>query len=259
MPAPVPAPVPVQEPVAAPEPVLDPEIGPRLRRAREQLGYDLRSLAERTRIQPRVIAAIETDDFGPCGGDFYARGHLRSLCAVLGVPAAEVVHAFESTHASAPVDAKRVFEAELATGHPREGSGRRWALVLAVVLTLVLAWGLARLFTAEPQALSTPSLNGSAGLASQREPITSIFGSPVNMSVRGVDGTSKVVVRDHTGAVMWTGTLHAGARQQLTGVGPFAVTAENPDHVDVWVDGKDRGTVVADNAVVGRQTRTFTS
>ena len=41
-------------------------------------------LAERTRIRPHVIEAIEIDDFAACGGDFYARGHLRTLARVLG-------------------------------------------------------------------------------------------------------------------------------------------------------------------------------
>ena len=52
--------------------------------ARTRVGLTVDELAERTRIRPHVIESIEVDDFAPCGGDFYARGHLRTLARVLG-------------------------------------------------------------------------------------------------------------------------------------------------------------------------------
>ena len=66
------------------EPADDPVIGPELAAARTRLGLSVDQLAERTRIRPHVIESIEVDDFAPCGGDFYARGHLRTLARVLG-------------------------------------------------------------------------------------------------------------------------------------------------------------------------------
>ena len=117
-------------------PVVDPEIGPELRAARERLRLSIDQLAERTRIRPHVIEAIEIDDFVPCGGDFYARGHLRTLARVLGVDVAPLLATYDKQYADAPIDPRRVFEAELATGrdgsirgHPRRpelvGPGRR--------------------------------------------------------------------------------------------------------------------------------------
>ena len=67
------------------EPAEDPVIGPELAAARTRLGLTVDQLAERTRIRPHVIESIEVDDFAPCGGDFYARGHLRTLARVLGI------------------------------------------------------------------------------------------------------------------------------------------------------------------------------
>ena len=66
------------------EPAADPVVGPELAAARTRLGLTVDQLAERTRIRPHVIESIEVDDFAPCGGDFYARGHLRTLARVLG-------------------------------------------------------------------------------------------------------------------------------------------------------------------------------
>ena len=67
-----------------PHPAYDPVIGPDLAAARTRVGLSVDELADRTRIRPHVIESIEVDDFTPCGGDFYARGHIRTLARVLG-------------------------------------------------------------------------------------------------------------------------------------------------------------------------------
>jgi len=69
------------------EPVADPVIGPQVAAARRSLRLSVDELGERTRVRPHVIEAIEVDDFSACGGDVYARGHLRVLARVLGIDA----------------------------------------------------------------------------------------------------------------------------------------------------------------------------
>ena len=231
------------------EPALAPVIGPRIEQARTRLGFGIDTLSTRTRIRPHVLEAIEVDDFEPCGGDFYARGHLRTLSTVLGLPGEELLADFDERYASAPINARRVFEAELATGMPggvkTSLGGPRWGLVMGVVLALVLAWGLARLLTDTPEQVTTqsPVLNGSAGLAPDQKPITSSLGTPVKMTVKAVRGPSDVLVRDRSGAILWAGHLTQGGHRQLFGTGPFTVRAVHPAAVDVWVAGKLRGPV----------------
>ncbi len=128
-------------------------IGPALALARSRLRLSVDELAERTRIRPHVIEAIEVDDFSACGGDVYARGHLRTLARVLGVEADPMVAAYDARYASAPVTARKVFEAELAGPgralRPTSG-GPRWSVLIGVVLVLVLVWALARLLVPPP-------------------------------------------------------------------------------------------------------------
>ncbi len=143
------------------EPATDPVIGPQLAAARTRTGLSVDELAERTRIRPHVIESIEVDDFAPCGGDFYARGHLRTLARVLGQDPAPLLEKFDNRYATAPINARRVFEAELATG--THGSirgtvgGPNWALLVGLVLSLILVWGVVRLFATE-----TPAPDGAA-------------------------------------------------------------------------------------------------
>ncbi|HEX6875122.1 MAG TPA: helix-turn-helix domain-containing protein [Nocardioidaceae bacterium] len=160
------------------EPAYDPVIGPELTAARTRLGLSVDELAERTRIRPHVIESIEVDDFAPCGGDFYARGHLRTLARILGKDVEPLLERFEERYATAPINARRVFEAELATG--MTGSmrstigGPSWGLLIGVVLCLVLVWGVLRLFTTEPSEVQAPVIHGAAvivdGHAHSRSP-----------------------------------------------------------------------------------------
>lgn len=80
-------------------------IGQSLSAARIAAGYTVADLSTRTRIRPKVLNGIEEEDFVPCGGDFYARGHIRNLCRVLGLEPEPLLTEFDQEHAGhgAPV------------------------------------------------------------------------------------------------------------------------------------------------------------
>jgi transcriptional regulator with XRE-family HTH domain len=59
-------------------------IGEGLAHARREAGLSLAQVSQRTRIRERIIADIESDDYSACGGDFYARGHIRSIARAIG-------------------------------------------------------------------------------------------------------------------------------------------------------------------------------
>src|SRR6185436_13760110 len=148
------------------EPADEPVIGPAFAAARSTLGLTVDQLAERTRIRPHVIESIEVDDFVPCGGDFYARGHIRTLARILGVDAAPLLASYDERYADAPVNPRRVFEAELAHsgGIRATRGGPNWSVLVAAVMALVLAWSIARLVMDGPVDLrDEPVLNGSGG------------------------------------------------------------------------------------------------
>jgi transcriptional regulator with XRE-family HTH domain len=223
---------------------VDPVIGPELAAARERVRLSVDQLADRTRIRPHVIEAIEIDDFAPCGGDFYARGHLRTLARVLGVDVAPLLATYDETYADAPIDPRRVFEAELATGRygPIRGTrgGPNWSVIVAAVMTVVLAWSVARLVMDHPTAVSqsSPSLaDGSAGLTSGGQAAAQV---PVVLTAAG--GGAHVVVRDGTGKVVFTGSLAFGQSRTLQ-VSPPVRIQSTDGSLEVSVDGQDHGAI----------------
>ena len=130
---------------AEPQPVEDALIGPLIAAARHRARLSIDMLSERTRIRPHVLECIEVDDFEACGGDFYARGHLRTLARVFGLDAQQLLDLYDDHYAKAEIEARQVFEAELATGIGggvrAAHTGPRWSLLAACVLALALRVG----------------------------------------------------------------------------------------------------------------------
>lgn len=269
----VPNPVPATAVGAAPveayptQPAPEPVIGPQIAAARNRLRVSVDGLAERTRIRPHVIESIEVDDFVPCGGDFYARGHLRSLCRTLGIDATPLLETYDREYAQAPVAARRVFEAELATGPQAAirsvSGGPRWSVLIGVVMVLAIVWGAAKIVTertAEPPRESDvavlPSVpdkrSGPTGLAN--------VGAPKVNSVRLVASSrTQAAVRDSAGALVWKGELRPGRKRLVEVDGPATVRVAAGDPVRLVLNGKRRGTVGGAKKpatrTVGRPTR----
>ncbi len=222
------------------QPADEPAIGPLLAAARERLRLTVDQLSERTRVRPHVIEAIEVDDFAPCGGDFYARGHLRTLARVLGIEAGPLIATYDERYAHAPVDPRRVFESELATGAGGTirgtRGGRNWSVLVASVMAAVLVWSIAQLVMGGPVELSKPPvLNQSGGLpkagAGQADPIA------VTLTAAG--GGAEVVVRDASGDLVFDGNLAFGQTSELKVVPP----------VRIWTsDGSVTAAIGADDA-----------
>ncbi|QBR91451.1 helix-turn-helix domain-containing protein [Nocardioides euryhalodurans] len=224
------------------EPAEDPVIGPEFAAARTRLGLTVDQLADRTRIRPHVIESIEVDDFAPCGGDFYARGHLRTLARVLGVDVAPLLSTYDDRYADAPINPRRVFEAELATGAHGSIRGTRggpnWSVLVAVVMALVLAWSVVRLITDSPVELrsDTPVLNGSAGVDNGQGRAAPKV--PVLLTAEG--GGAQVVLRDGTGTVVFDGGLAFGESRTFQ-VSPPVRIQTSDGSLTATVDGEERG------------------
>lgn len=220
------------------EPADDPVVGPEVAAARTRLGLTVDQLADRTRIRPHVIESIEVDDFVPCGGDFYARGHLRTLARVLGIDVAPLLTAYDERYAHAPISPRRVFEAELATG--ASGSirstrgGPNWSALVAVVMALILCWSVARLVMDTPPELEgAPVLNGSGGPGTSG---STSAAEPVDVVVSAESGGAHVVVRDADGEIVFKGNLAAGDSRELRASPPLRVQSTD-GAVTVSLDG----------------------
>lgn len=134
-------------------------IGGTLAEARQAAGLTIADVSARTRIRSGLIGAIEHDDFGPCGGDFYARGHIRAIARVVDVDSRPLIAEYDAARPGArpagledlllppsAADEPPPGEPQAPRQEPRRARGRRrrllWlpgplALLAAVALAVI--------------------------------------------------------------------------------------------------------------------------
>jgi transcriptional regulator with XRE-family HTH domain len=136
-------------------------IGAALAESRQQAGLTLAQVSEQTRIRETVIREIECDDYTGCGGDFYARGHIRGIAKAVGTDPAPLVEEYNAICRSADVLSRVSLEELLAIS--AQAPQRRRPPVPA-------AWGLV--------AAARSSLRHQGGSRVAREPLGSAARSP---------------------------------------------------------------------------------
>jgi hypothetical protein len=71
-------------------------IGEVLVNARRRAGLSVTQVSQQTRIRETIITGIEGDDYSACGGDFYARGQIRSIARAVGADPGPLIEEYDS-------------------------------------------------------------------------------------------------------------------------------------------------------------------
>ncbi len=120
-------------------------VGDALAQARSQAGLTIAQVSQQTCIRETIIRGIERGDFSACGGDFYARGHIRSIARVVGLDPEELVREYDAIHgAPHAITAADVFEPSTPI-KLKERRSANWSVLLVIVLAVVLGYGVFRL------------------------------------------------------------------------------------------------------------------
>jgi cytoskeletal protein RodZ len=111
-----------------------------LAEARRQAGLTITQVSQQTRIRETIVRGIERGDFSACGGDFYARGHIRSIAKVVGLDPDQLVREYDATHgAPHAIRAAEVFEPSTPI-RIKEGRRLNWSLAMVVALAAILGF-----------------------------------------------------------------------------------------------------------------------
>lgn len=117
--------------------------GARLRAARERLGLSVQQVADRLRLNPRVIEGIEADDYSAVGAPVYVRGHLRRVANLVGESESEIEALFRAgdTPKGMP-DLTRIVTQKYRGTQQQQRRLGTWPMVLIGLLILLggLVW-----------------------------------------------------------------------------------------------------------------------
>ncbi len=152
-------------------------IGATLASARRRAGLTVSEVSHSTRVTEPIIRGIEQDDYAACGGDFYARGHIRAIARALGEDPLPLIDEFDSTWRSAKdITAAEAFQPGMPI-RTRERRRVRWTSALAVLVLAVLGFasykfvsGVDRAHRTSAASLHTSPAGGHTGLPSASAP-----------------------------------------------------------------------------------------
>lgn len=112
-------------------------VGDALAAARRQAGLTITQVSQRTCIRETIVRGIERGDYSACGGDFYARGHVRSIARAVGLDPDEMVREYDASQAPPPpITAAEVFQ-PFTPVRLKERRRPNWTLVLLAGLVVV--------------------------------------------------------------------------------------------------------------------------
>ena len=217
-------------------------IGEALADARRRAGLSVTQVCQKTRIRESIIRDIEQGDFSTCGGDFYARGHIRSIAGVVGTDPVPLISEYDAEHGPpGSIRAADVFEPSRPV-KIRERHSPSLSLIVAVVLLAIIGFGAYRLVShhhgATPTAAPTHRPTTSAKPTTHPSPSPSFSASDVVIHLTATEDCWVLLTSSHDGSQIYMGVVPAGSSMTWTEKQAVSVRLGNPGGVVLTVNGK---------------------
>jgi cytoskeletal protein RodZ len=240
-------------------------IGDALAEARRQAGLTITQVSQRTCIRETIIRGIERDDFSACGGDFYARGHIRSIARAAGLAPEPLIREYDSTQGSPQgITAADVFEPS-APIKMRERRRPNWGLAMLVALAALVAaaayhW-LAGPARTSPAAGQRPAAAQPAGRkpAPGSTPTGTVAKKPrsrespkhkIVITLSAVTSSCWVELTSIAGQVIFEQTIPVGTSMTWTEHHAIRLSVGDPGAVTLTVDGRSQAPPVGTAATL---------
>ncbi|MET9181297.1 RodZ domain-containing protein [Kitasatospora aureofaciens] len=244
-----------------------PSIGRVLSAARIEAGLTVDQVSTSTRVRVPIVHAIEEDDFGRCGGDFYARGHIRSIAQAVGADAEALVARFDEAHGGSPASKRPT--TQLIDSGPIKVPGRsrpNWAAAMVAAIVAVVGLIGFNLVSGRGGHTGTGTGSASAPLPSGSgtgsvAPVTPTVQPSAPAAIAAVpadkvtvklvaEGTSWVSAMDGNGKSLFQNNMSGGQDQTFTDPKQIKLVLGNGGAVHAYVNGKDLGVLGKDGQVV---------
>src|SRR5215475_9539312 len=109
-------------------------IGARLRAGREKMGLTVLQVAERIHTDPKIVEAIEAENYPALGAPVYARGHIRHYAELVGESATDLIGLYSNLSRVGQPDLTQIVKAP-----PTSESNRLVAPALIVIAVFAVA------------------------------------------------------------------------------------------------------------------------
>jgi cytoskeletal protein RodZ len=271
-----PSSAPDDPPSTTPEPA-GPTIGQSLAEARRDAGMTVEAVSTATRVRVPIVQAIEKDDFTRCGGDVYARGHIRAFARAVHLDPAPLVARFDAEHGGrpAPTPVAPLYEGERIRPDVRRPN---WTAAMIAAIVAVIGFVGFTLLSGgnsgagsgsggqpvaghasqgktgtRPSATGAPSPTPTASAQPSNSPIAAVPADEVVVKLTAGKGKSWISATGGDGTLLFQGLLQNGQSKTFTDGKKISLIIGNAGAIDMFVNGKDLGPAGSNGQLVRTQ------
>jgi cytoskeletal protein RodZ len=242
-------------------------LGEFLQGARESAGLSIDELSERTSLRAGLLREIENDNFVHCGGDTYARGHLRNIAQIISVNPQTLIDLYNDEHSTEVRKIHDMLMENNATRIPTERKTISWKslAIASIVVLAAIAGGQVIISnsktTVTPTNVTTPTPSAtpsseaapSASKTQSTEVVTSASGE-LALTISAARGNSNIdVVVD--GVHLYKGPLFQGDTKSFKAPTSISVYLSNAGDLDLTLNGEKLAQLGARNQEIRKTFR----
>jgi len=138
-------------------------LGSMISKARKDAGLSIEDLSAATNIRTTLLRDIEDNNFSQCGGETYARGHLRNIAIKLNIDPQIFLTVFEDEQMRVDRTMQDLLVENNVMREPKEVRKVSWKVLVTISVASLLVAGLAQIIVSND---STPDIP----VASQETP-----------------------------------------------------------------------------------------
>lgn len=216
-----------------------------LTKARKDAGFSIDDLSDATNIRGALLREMEADEFTNCGGETYARGHLRNIAKKLNIDAQPFLEVYESEQQQSVRSIQDLWVENSLMEEPGEPRKVSWKVLAGISIASLLVIGLAQVFFSSssespiPTPITTPLESSSTtSPAPEEQPEIVSDGTKVDLAITASRGRSYLRVSDEKGQVLFDGQISQGEEKIYSSTSKLTLKVGNAGALDLKVNGK---------------------
>jgi cytoskeletal protein RodZ len=226
-------------------------LGELLKSAREESRLSINDLSEATSIRAGLLSQMEQNDFSHCGGDIYARGHLRNIAPLIALDPAKLITIYNQEHSVESRSLNDLLAENNVTKVPIEKKRMSWKTPAAVSLFVLSTFIVVQVVVSnsnssspanvDPTSVATATASPSPTPVVTETPTVETTVAPVTtgvkMEIAATRGNSRIhIVAD--GKTLEKGSLFQGDSRSFEATTSISIYFSNPAGLDVTVNGE---------------------
>ena len=241
-------------------------LGSMISKARKDAGLSIDDLSAATNIRGPLLREMEANNFSQCGGDTYARGHIRNIATKLNVDPQIFLTAYEDEQMHIDRSMQELLVENSVMREPSQTRKVSWKALATISVASLFVAGLAQIIisndstpdipamiqespTPSPSPESTEEADSTEEVSPTDEATIST-GQGVEVIITATRAKSWLFVSDATGRTLFSGQISTGVSKTFTSDQKLNLKVGNAGGVDLSVNGEKIDSLGADGQVV---------